>query len=137
MPAVVNLGAAAAHASARIASAVAQAPIVAAATAQKAFAPILAPMAGLPAQLVYRFASFDPAATFADAMAAFAGESASVAPLQRAAQPLHRAWVITGAVLGADAILAARWYLSRRQAKKQAIAVNPESPQAGRLPPGL
>ena len=102
------------------------------------------PILNEPMNALYRFANFDPVATFADGMADFARESASMSPLHGEHRS-HRPCIITGLVLTADALLLARWYVSRR--KKSAVdfarwtgsghATNPESPQAGLLPTGL
>lgn len=95
-----------------------------------------APLVAGPATILYRFANFDPVGIFADSMADFARESASITPLD-VQHDSHRAWIITGIVLGVDAVLATRWYADRNKVRKQAIAANPQSPQAGPLPTGL
>ncbi|HET6251906.1 MAG TPA: S53 family peptidase [Tepidisphaeraceae bacterium] len=100
---------------------------------------IVAPTMALPANIIYRFANFDPVATFSDAMADFARESASLSPIATVSDhPSHRAWWITGAVLGVDAMLAGRWYLDRaaRRKEKQSDSTSKDH-QAGLLPSGL
>lgn len=105
---------------------------------------LAAPLIAAPANILYRFANFDPVATFSDAMAEFSRESATLAPLHPD-QGSRRAWMITGIVLTADVLLATRWYLNRRKKKEDEAALaagleqlmNPESPQAGYLPTGL
>lgn len=104
-------------------------------------------IAVLPANVVYRFASFDPVATFVDAMAAFAGESASVPPISPA--PLdatasgrvpRRAMAVTAAVLAVDAMLGLRWLASRRAARRKCSRAHDSlfpRRQADPLPLGL
>ena len=98
---------------------------------------LAAPMLHAPAGLVYRFASFDPSRTFADAMAAFAGESALMTPVEIARHHSHRAWIVTGIVIAADVLLAARWLAERNRLRKKSPDTKvPQSPQAV-LPSGL
>ena len=97
----------------------------------------------IPAGIAYRFANFDPSATFSDAMSDFARDAASMSTIATAVPTHHasqRAWVITGAVLGVDALLVANWYADRARklkAKTQASTSSSQSPQAGPLPTGL
>ncbi len=100
---------------------------------------VTSPVGQIEAHLLHRFAAFNPAGLFADALAAFAGESASMTPVA-ATSPVarHRAWIVTALVVGIDAFLAARWYAGRwTRRKKQTIATIPGSEQAGPLPSGL
>jgi hypothetical protein len=118
------------------------------ATIEKSSIKILEAAAGssivsMPARALYRFAGFDPVATFADAMADFTRESLGTTPVATVEQrqvPSRRAWYITGAVLVVDGLLVARWLSERAAARKKdkkSVRTNPESPQAGILPTGL
>jgi len=69
----------------------------------------------LPAQATYNFIRFD-AASFHDAVAAFASDLASMTKPSASHHSTTRAWIITGTVLGMDAIFLGYW---RRQVKKQ------------------
>jgi hypothetical protein len=69
----------------------------------------------LPAQATYNFIRFD-AASFHDAVAAFANDLASMTNRSASHHSTTRAWIITGTVLGMDAIFLGYW---RRQVQKQ------------------
>jgi hypothetical protein len=77
-----------------------------------------APVVQRSANILYRFANFDPVATFSDSLADFARESASVGPLETTPSS-HRALIVTAAVIAVDTLLAAHWYNERRKTKKQ------------------
>ncbi|HWE04592.1 MAG TPA: hypothetical protein VG326_19460 [Tepidisphaeraceae bacterium] len=112
------------------------APQAIAGAAHAAMATLTGPILHAPANVIYRFATFDPNRTFADAMAAFAGESASISPVEAARNHSHRAWFVTGLVIGADVLLAVRWYAGRKHVRKKSTQ-DPQSPQAVPLPLGL
>lgn len=75
------------------------------------------------AAALYHFPDFDPATLFADAMARFAKESASISPLVLHRR-VSRAWAITGAVIAVDAGFVARWYIKRRHKREAAPPVD-------------
>jgi hypothetical protein len=76
----------------------------------------------LPAQVTYNFIRFD-AASFQDAVAAFANELATIAKPAGVHRSTTRAWVITGTVLAVDAILVGYWRLKKRKQEKARLAL--------------
>ena len=85
---------------------------------------ITAPLTSLAGtgQVLYRFAKFDPITTFADALTEFARESASIPHVAVADQHSHRAWKITGLVIGIDLLIATRWCLQYSMRRKMTTA---------------
>ena len=72
----------------------------------------------LAATTAYNFIHFD-AAAFHDAVSVFAGELASMSGIGTTAHSSTRAWIITGAVVGFDAVFIGYLYQKGKQAKKQ------------------
>jgi hypothetical protein len=55
-----------------------------------------------------------------------------LATAQTPAHSSNRAWIITGLVIGADVLLAARWYAGRSRLRKKSAANRPQGlPDAG------
>jgi len=76
----------------------------------------------LPARATYNFIRFD-AASFQDAVAAFANELATLTKPAGAHHSTTRAWIITGTVLGLDAIFLGYWHLKARKQNKKQLAL--------------
>ena len=76
----------------------------------------------LPAQVTYNFIRFD-AASFQDAVAAFANELATITKPAASHHSTTRAWIITGTVLIMDASLLGYWRLKTRKQKKAQLAL--------------
>jgi hypothetical protein len=78
----------------------------------------------LPAQVAYNFIRFD-AAAFHDAVSVFAADLASLTTPTAAKHSTARAWIITGTVLGIDALFVAYWHnktLRQKRALQAALA---------------
>jgi hypothetical protein len=75
----------------------------------------------LPARATYNFIRFDTA-SFQDAVAALANELATLTRPAGAHHSTTRAWIITGTVLGLDAIFLGYWHLKTRKQNKNQLA---------------
>lgn len=93
----------------------AYAPAIAAGAVQEVVSQSVAVANAAVAAPVAELLHLTPATAFADALAAFTDESASIPTIRRPS--VSRAWAITAAVVAIDAALVGYWY-SRRSAKQ-------------------
>jgi len=87
-----------------------------------------APAMEAAAGLLLNLSRPDALATFADAMAGFAHESAAVDAVLATAQSRSLPWIVTAAVLGADAVLLGHWYAARRNERRRLAAEHDRLP---------
>lgn len=76
----------------------------------------------LPAQVAYNFIRFD-AAVFHDAVSVFAADLASLTTPTAARHSTARAWIITGTVLGLDAVFLTYWHQKTRKEKRAKLSL--------------
>jgi len=80
------------------------------------------PAESLPATVAYSFIHLD-AGGFNDAVTAFARELSSLSTPTPSPQSNARAWEVTAAVLGMDAIFIAWWYRKARRERELEVAI--------------
>ena len=85
----------------------------------------------LPVKMAYNFVRFD-AAAFHDAVSVFATELATLTVPGSHPHSSARAWIITGTVLGFDAIFLTYWHQKVRREKQVREAFAPANPRAAR-----
>ncbi|MDB5323466.1 MAG: hypothetical protein JWN40_5097 [Phycisphaerales bacterium] len=80
------------------------------------------PLAEATIRALLKLSRPDALATFADAIAGFAHESAAVGTLLAVTETHRFPWVVTTGVLGVDAVLVGHWYAARRERQRRIAA---------------